>query len=265
MIREALHSIWRYRFFIFGTVKKEFQSKYHNSLLGISWTIINPLTMILIYTVIFSQVMRAKLPLANSSFSYSIYLCAGLLTWSLFAEISGRSLRVFIENSDLLKKLNFPHICLPIIVVLTAGINFSIIFSIFTVFLLVTGNFPGFVFLAILPLLLLHAAFAIGLGTILGLLNVFFRDVGQLYGVVLQLWFWLTPIVYTVEILPEFVRPFLILNPLAQLTISYQTILVNGQIPKWGDLWLVCLMTILFHGISLRLFYKYGSDMVDEL
>src|SRR5450631_298974 len=120
-----LKPLWAYRGFILGSVKREFQIKYRNSLLGAAWTILNPLAMILVYTVIFSQVMRAKLPGVDSSFAYSIYLCSGVLTWGLFAEISGRAQTVFLENANLIKKINFPRLCLPVVVVLNALINFS--------------------------------------------------------------------------------------------------------------------------------------------
>jgi len=169
--------------------------------------------MILVYTVIFSQIMRAKLPGVDSTFAYSIYLCAGVLTWGLFAEIIGRGQNVFIENANLLKKLSFPRICLPIIVVLNAGLNFAIIFGLFTGFLILSGNFPGEVFLAVFPVLVVQIVFSIGLGITLGVLNVFFRDVGQFFGIFLQFWFWFTPIVYPLTILPEEVRPLLVLNP----------------------------------------------------
>ena len=265
MIEKILKPLWSYRGFILGSVKREFQSKYRNSLLGVAWTVINPLAMILVYTVIFSQVMRAKLPGVDSTFAYSIYLCAGVLTWGLFAEITGRAQNVFLENANLLKKLSFPRLCLPIIVVANAGLNFLIIFGLFTAFLVISGNFPGWVYLALIPLLIIHIAFAIGLGVTIGLLNVFFRDVGQLYAVVLQFWFWLTPIVYSAKILPAFVRPLMALNPLAELAVAYQTVLVNGLWPHWHSLWLVTALAIIFNLFALKLYRRHAGEMVDEL
>jgi lipopolysaccharide transport system permease protein len=265
MIGRMLTPLWNYRGFILGSVKREFQSKYRNSMLGAAWTVINPLAMIVVYTVIFAQVMRARLPGVDSTFAYSIYLCAGVLTWGLFSEISGRAQNIFLEHANLLKKLSFPRLCLPVVVVLNAGLNFAIIFSLFTLFLLITGNFPGWAFLALIPLLIIQVAFAIGLGITLGVLNVFFRDVGQFFGVVLQFWFWLTPIVYSVTILPESARPLMRLNPMAGLMAAYQTILVNGQWPQWQSQWLVTLLALLFCGLGLRLFRNHAGEMVDEL
>lgn len=196
MLRNLYQSLWSYRGFILGSVKREFQARYRNSLFGALWTVLNPLSMILVYTVIFSTIMRARLPGVDDGLAYSVYLCAGLLTWGLFAEITTRSQSMFLENANLLKKISFPRICLPVIVLLNAGINFAIILGLFLGFLLITGRLPGMALLALVPLLILQVMFAAGLGMILGVLNVFFRDVGQFFGICLQFWFWLTPIVY---------------------------------------------------------------------
>jgi lipopolysaccharide transport system permease protein len=258
-------SLWLYRGFIIGSVKREFQSKYRNSLLGAAWTIINPLAMILIYTVIFSRVMRARLPGVDNTFAYSIYLCAGVITWGLFAEITSRAQNMFLENANLLKKLSFPRLCLPVTVVINALLNFSIVFSLFTIFLIITGNFPGIVFVALLPLLAVQIIFAISLGISLGVLNVFFRDIGQFFGIFIQFWFWLTPIVYSVDILPKSVRPFLMLNPMSNLIAAYQQVLVLHQWPQWDTLWFITLLAVLFCMFGLRMFRKHSGEMVDEL
>ena len=254
-----------YRGFILGSVKREFQAKYRNSLFGAAWTIINPLAMILVYTIIFSQIMRAKLPGVDNTFAYSIYLCAGVLTWGLFSEITSRAQGVFLDNANLIKKINFPRLCLPVIVVISASINFAIVFGLFTLFLIVTNNFPGWAFIAIFPLLLIQILFAIGLGISLGVLNVFFRDVGQAFGIVLQFWFWLTPIVYTSSTLPEAIRPLIVLNPMVNITAAYQGILVTGTWPVWIDLIPLLIIALLLCGLGLILFRKHAGEMVDEL
>lgn len=260
-----LGGIWRYRSFIAGSVKREFQAKYRNSLLGAAWAILHPLAMIVVYTVIFSQVMGNRLKGVDSAFAYSIYLCAGVLTWGLFAEITARSQSVFLDNANLLKKLQFPRICLPIVVVLNALVNFSIIFALFLVFLVISGTFPGWVVLAMLPVLAVHVLFAVGLGMILGVLNVFFRDVGQFFTIALQFWFWFTPIVYPVSALPEGVRGWLAWNPLAAITSAYQGIFVAHTLPHWGSLLPATLLALGMCAIGLQLFRKRAGEMVDEL
>ncbi|WP_307728998.1 ABC transporter permease [Massilia sp. IC2-477] len=260
-----LRGLWAYRGFVLGSVKREFQSKYVNAMLGAVWSVLSPLAMILVYTVIFSEVMRAKLPGNDSSAAYSIYLCAGILTWGLFAEIVARGQNMFLEQANLLKKISFPRICLPVIVVLNALVNFGVIFGLFVVYLIVSGHFPGAVFFAIIPLLLLQILLAIGLGMVTGILNVFFRDVGQFVTIAMQFWFWLTPIVYPASILPEEVRLVLLYNPMAPIVQAHQAILVEGRLPDWHALVPATLLALLLCILGLRLFRKRSGEMVDEL
>jgi len=258
-------ALWGYRGFIFESVKREFQSQYTNAMLGAVWTIIKPLSMIVVYTVIFSQIMKAKLPGVDSKFAYSIYLCAGVLTWGLFTETVSRLQNVFLEQANLLKKISFPRMSLPVIVVTNALVNFAIIFSLFTLFLVFSGYFPGVVYLGIIPVLVIQTLFTVGLGVTLGVLNVFFRDVGQFFTVALQFWFWLTPVVYPINILPAKVQSALQYNPMTILITSYQQILVSGQWPAWHSLWPVAVVAILLCLWGLRLFRQHAGEMVDEL
>lgn len=262
---QMLKAIYRYRAFILGSILREFQSKYRNSLLGALWTILNPLAMIIVYTVIFSQLMQARLPGVGSSFGYSIYLCAGILTWGLFSEITNRCLQIFIDNATLIKKLSFPRMCLPLIVIGSATLNFLIIFGLFTLFLLMTGNFPGWSYLGMIPVLIVQILFAAGLGLSLGILNVFFRDVGQFFTVFIQFWFWLTPIIYPITILPENIRALIYLNPMTHLIGAYQNILVRHAWPDWLALWPLALISGLLCLWSLYLFRRRAGEIVDEL
>lgn len=254
-----------YKGFILSNVKREFQQKYQNSLLGAIWNVLNPLAMILIYTVIFSTIMRARLPGIDHSFAYSIYLCSGILTWGLFSEITTRGQNVFLENANLLKKISFPRICLPIIVVCNGLLNFSIIFSIFIAFLFISNLFPGIYFLAIFPVLLVLIIFAIGLGITLGIMNVFFRDVGYFFNIFIQFWFWFTPIVYVSSILPPWTLKYFALNPMFSVVGAFQTIFVMQAWPDWLSLLPTLLLGLFLCFMGMRLFKKHAGEMVDEL
>jgi lipopolysaccharide transport system permease protein len=260
-----LRPLWAYRGFILGSVKREFQSKYRTSILGSAWSVINPLAMILVYTVIFAEVMKTKLPGVNSVYGYGIYLCAGILTWGLFAEILGRGQAVFLDNANLLKKLNFPRLCLPVIIIAGASINFLIVFGLFVLFLLATGSFPGVVFFGVIPLLVILVLFAIGLGITLGVLNVFFRDVGQFFSIFLMFWFWLTPIVYTSNILSDELRSWISYNPMAPLMDGFQRVLSAGRWPQWESLLYPAALAVILIVFGMRLFRRHADDMVDEL
>ncbi|WP_454564054.1 ABC transporter permease [Pseudomonas sp. AIG] len=265
MLLSLYRSLHEYRGFILGSVQREFQARYRNSLFGALWPIFNPLSMIIVYTVIFSHIMRARLPGVDDGMAYSIYLCAGLLAWGLFSEITLRSQNMFLDNANLLKKISFPRVCLPVIVLINAGINFAIIIGLFLGFLLVTGRWPGMALLALVPLVALQMMLSAGLGMVLGVLNVFFRDVGQLFGICLQFWFWLTPIVYPISILPEWLQNLLQFNPLTNLIASYQNLFLYGQWPLWSSLLPAFVIGAVFCAIGLRLFRQRVGEMVDEL
>ena len=261
-----LSALWQYRGFVLTSVLREFNGKYRESLLGAFWSVASPLTMIVIYTVIFSQLLKPTLPgHADNPFAFSIYLCAGVITWSLFAEMLGRMTNVFLESGNLIKKSSFPRVTLPAIVVLSALINFAIIFVLYLLFLLAVGHWPGWALLGLIPLLVLQILFTVGLGVFLGTLNVFFRDVGQLVGVVLQFWFWLTPIVYTMAALPDRVQALMAFNPVQPLIAAYQTVFLARQLPDFSTLLPLALITLFFLVLGARFFLARVGELVDEL
>jgi len=263
---QMLRALWSFRGLVFSSIAREFHGKYRASLFGALWSVINPLAMILVYTVIFSQLMRASLPgYQDNPLAFSIYLCAGVLTWGLFAEMLGRLNTVFLDNANLIKKANFPRICLPAIVTGSALVNFGIIMALYLAFLLVTGNWPGWVVLWALPLLVLQILFTLGLGILLGTVNVFFRDVSQMTGVVLQFWFWLTPIVYTLQALPLTVQNALSYNPLVPIIEGYQRIFLQHLPPHWSTLIMPVTVTLVFLVVGFVFFMRRVGEMVDEL
>jgi lipopolysaccharide transport system permease protein len=263
--RGMLQALWRYRGFVAASVSREFQLRYRGSTLGFAWNLIGPLGTVIIFTVVFAQVMQARLPGVDDIYGYGIYLCAGVLTWGLFGEIVQRGLGMFIEHGNLLKKSNFPRSSLPLIVVLTALVNFAVAFGIYLAFLVVTGRFPGWVVAAAIPVVALLVAFAAGLAILFGTLNVFFRDIGQAATVLLQFWFWLTPIVYPVTALPEFVRKWLALNPVAPLVGALQRIFSEGRMPEWGSLTSPLVVTAVALLLAAVTFRANAGDIVDEL
>jgi lipopolysaccharide transport system permease protein len=261
----GLGQLWRFRGFVTGSVNREFQSRYRNSLLGAAWTILNPLSMIAVYTLVFSQVMRAKLPGVDSTFAYSIFLMAGLIPWGLFAEIVSRGQNLFLENANLIKKVSFPKACLPAILLLSSLTNFAIILGLFLGVAVLLGVTPGWAILGIIPLVLLELIIAMSLALILGVFNVFFRDAGQLTGIFLQFCFWLTPIVYAIDIIPEGYRGWLSLNPLAPLFAGFQTIFVQNTFPDWRTLQPTVVVALLLVFYAALVVNRHADDMVDEL
>jgi lipopolysaccharide transport system permease protein len=267
----ALHavmfrSLWDFRGFVFGAVKREFQTRYLGSLLGSVWAVLNPLAMIVVFTLIFSQVMGSRLPNnTGGTFGYSIYLCAALLPWNWFAELITRLNTVFIDNGNLIKKASFPRICLPTIAVISTSIHFAIGFGLFVSFLLLIGHVPVWTLLAFPVVLAIQIGFALGLGLLLGTLNVFFRDVGQFTGVLLQFWFWLTPVVYVADVLPPALRSALGFNPVAPIVDAYHAIFVQQVFPQWRALLYPSLMALGLLAAGGIAFVRLSGEIVDEL
>lgn len=262
---QHLHALWRARGFIAGSVLREFSGRYRSSLFGAGWAIITPLAMVLVYLLVFSQVMQARLPGRAGAMDYGIYLCAGVLVWGFFAEILNRSTTMFLDNAGLLKKMNFPRVCLPVIVVVNACINFSIVFFLFLCLLLLTGHFPGR-YVLVLPLVMfILGAFACSLGTVMGMLNVFFRDVGQSLAVILQVWFWMTPVVYPVSILPRGIEPVVLANPVTPLVSAVQRAALGTGWPQWEQLLVPAVVALCTSAFAFALFRRHAHEIVDEL
>jgi lipopolysaccharide transport system permease protein len=256
---------WKFRDFIIASVKREFATKYQNTQLGVFWPVAHPLAMIVIYTLVFSELMRPSLPGHESRFAYSIYLTAGLVTWTLFSDLLSRSVVVFVGNANLMKKVSVPQIAFPVIATASALLHFVILIAIFLLFLLLSGNFPGIAILAVAPVLAVAVLFAVGLGVLLGTVNVFYRDVEQSTAIVLQFWFWLTPIIYPIDTLPPVVKSLLGWNPLSSIMKAMQDIFVSHKFPDWGTLIYPLAVAVVLVMLARGAFNRLAHELVDEL
>ncbi|HAB36842.1 MAG TPA: ABC transporter [Rhodobacteraceae bacterium] len=259
-------SLWHYRHFVLSSIRNELISRFARSKLGGLWMIINPLSQVAIYALILSNVLAAKLPGVSNQYAYAIYLMAGLLAWTLFSEIIGRCLNLFIEQGNLMKKMSFPRITLPAIVVGSNLLNNILLFiAMLGIFAMLGHQFSVAMFWLI-PLTLIVVVFALGIGLILGVMNVFLRDIGQLIPIIMQMLFWLTPIVYPVSIIPESYQHLLNLNPMYPITHAYQQILVYGAPPTLdGGLATTAIIALVLILLSLFLFRRASAEMVDVL
>lgn len=261
----SLLDIYRFRGFIWGSVRRDFEQRYVNSLFGALWAIILPLSSILIYVIVFSKLMNARLPNTVGPFSYSVYLCAGMISWGLFAELMGRFPGVFVGNSNLIKKMSFPKICLPVTVLVSSLVNFIITFTVLVGVLLVLGVRPSMAWFSLVPLVCIILVLALGLGVLLAVLNVFFRDVGPMFSIVMQFWFWATPIVYPVSILPDWLATWMAWNPMAVVVQGFQNVILYGAEPSYGSLSGVLVLAVVLCFLALKLYMCRAGEMVDEL
>lgn len=261
----TLLELWQARHFIKNSIRNEFISRVVRSRLGLFWIILYPLAQVVIYAFVLSIIMAAKLPGLNSIYAYPIYLTAGILAWTLFTEILSRCLNIFIENGNLLKKMVFPRLALPTIVCGSALLNNTVLLASVLVIFALLGHMPSAQILWLPGLTLLLMSLALGLGLSLGILNVFFRDIGQVVAIILQFGFWLTPIVYNIELVSEKYRHLLYLNPMTGIVHAYQSILVYGRAPDLSILIYPIIFAAAALSISAVLYHRAMDEVVDVL
>lgn len=260
-----LSGAWRYRYFIVSSIQTELRTKFIRSRLGGLWMILNPLAQVMIFAFVLSAVLSAKLQGIDNRYAYAIYLMSGTLGWSLFAEIVNRCLTIFIDNGNILKKLAFPKIALPLVVIGSALVNnLLLLLAIWVIFSLL-GHSTGLALVWLPLLMVVGITLAVGLGLLFGVLNVFLRDVGQVVPVLMQFLYWFTPVVYMVNIIPAQYRDWLVLNPLIPLITGYQDVLLYDRMPELSGLGTTFLIGLLLSALSLVLFRKASPEMVDQL
>ncbi len=264
-LNQQLNALWQSRYFITSSIRNEFISRVVRSRLGLLWVVLYPLAQVAIYAFVLSVVLSAKLPGLDQPYAYPLFLTAGMLAWSLFAEILSRSLTLFIENGNLLKKMVFPRLALPLVLTGSALLNNSLLLGAVLLIFALLGHWPGasLCWLPLLTALLLLLSCSAGL--LLGLLNVFVRDIGQVVGILLQFGFWLTPVVYSLDLLGPALRPWLLVNPLAGLVLGYQQVLVYGHPPQLLLLVWPALAALLLAGLAVFVYRRAIDEVVDVL
>lgn len=260
-----LRSLWSYRGFVLSSIRNEFISRFARSRLGGLWMIIHPLAQVAIYALVLSNVLAAKLPGIENKYAYALYLMAGILAWSLFAEIVGRCMMLFIEQGNLMKKISFPRITLPVIVVGSSLLNYMLLFLALLLVFALLGQAPSVQMLWLLPLTLAVVALAAGMGLILGVLNVFIRDIGQVVPILLQAWFWFTPVVYPASIIPEQFKSVAEVNPMYSIVIAYHDVLVYGKEPDLQQIAITTCVALSLMLLGLFMFRRAAPEMVDAL
>jgi lipopolysaccharide transport system permease protein len=260
-----LSDIWAYRGFILSSIKNDFKLRVARSKLGSAWIIVHPLAMVAIYAFVLSAVLSAKLPGVESRYAYAIYLTAGFLGWTLFSDVIARSLNLFIDNANLLKKIVFPKVTLPLIVAGSSLLNYAFLFAAILLVFALLGHWPGLALAWIPAITVIGLALALGIGLLLGIINVFIRDLGQAVPVILQLWFWLTPVVYPLAIVPEAFQRWIVLNPMYPVVAAYQDVLVFNRTPDIASLAVIFGIGIGLLAMGLVVTRRASAEMVDVL
>lgn len=267
----TITELWTYRSLISNLASREIKVKYKRSILGWLWSLINPATQLLTYTVVFGYFFRAEPPVAGNGElrNYSIYLFTGLVTWNFFSNVVNGCLNAMVGAGPLMKKVYFPPVCAPIATTLSVLAQTAVEFGILAFVMVVVGN-VGVSFLLLLPLLAALLVFSLGVGLALSVYNVYYRDVGYLVGVGLNLLFYGTPIIFTLDLVPERigripVREVIRLNPLSQFVGAVRDMLYHLQAPSLARSMGILGVSLVALLVGWMVFHRKAADISEEL
>lgn len=256
---KLFRQIYLYREMLKNLIVRDLRTRYRESVLGFLWTLINPLLMMIIYSIVFKTIMRMDIE------NYSIFLFAGLLPWQYHQTVVASNTTIVVNNSGLIKKVYFPVEILPISSTVAGAINY--LFSLIVLFLamIVVGFHFSYNIFFLPILLIIQMLFIFGLSLILSSLNVFFRDLEHIVGILMMAWFYLTPVFYPLSMVPEKYQSVFSLNPMTSIEQAYRQIFYYGQPPAMESLLVFLLYSILFLLIGLFLFNKLKRNFAEEL
>jgi ABC-type polysaccharide/polyol phosphate export permease len=252
---QLLSEINHNRELIWALAMKELRVRYKRSVLGFVWALLNPLMMMVILTLVFSRILRFQVE------NYEIFLISALLPWIFFSQSLGYSIESIVSNGELLKKVKVSKSVFPVAAVLSNIINFVLSLIPLAVILLVVGfPFHWTWFYLPVPLLAL-VLFTLGCGFFCATANAFFRDVSHIVQIALSGWFYLSPVMYSLEFLPQEYRTFFRLNPMLYLLNQFRLAIYYGELPALKAV-LLCLGIGL---VTLVLGYAYFRRSEDAL
>lgn len=251
--------IYNYRELLKTNIKKDVGGKYKNSFLGVLWSFINPLLQIAVYALVFQVILRSNIE------NYAVYLCCALIPWQYFSNVVIRGAAVIIDNGNIIKKVYFPREILPISLVTSEGVNFLISTLIILGFVIVSGIGLSINILWYFVILGIQFVISLGISLVVSSLTVYFRDLLHLLGVFMQLLFYATPIVYSINDVPVGFQWLLKLNPMSYLIEGYRAIFYDKTLPSFHSLGIAFLMGIFLCVIGYILFRKLEKGFAEEL
>ena len=257
---ETLKELYSYREMIFSLVRKELRGRYKGSVLGFLWTFINPLLQLLVYTLVFSVIMRMGID------RYYLFLFVALIPWLFFsASLTGGSGSI-LASKDMVKKIYFPREIMPIAYVTSAFVNMLLSFVVIFAVVLVSGMGVNPIALLYLPIIMLvEYVLALGIALLASSLTVYFRDLEYILGIIAMAWQFLTPVMYSSELVPENLLPIWKLNPMTPVIEAYRQILYYKEVPHLDTLLNASILGVVTLVVGYVVFRKLQKGFAEEL
>lgn len=257
---KIINELYLYRHMVFSLVKRDLRGRYKGSVLGFLWTFLNPLFQLVVYTLVFSVIMKTGID------QYYLFLFVGLVPWLFFSTCLTTGASCILAQHDMVKKIYFPREVLPISFVISQFVNMLLTFIIIFAVVIFSGIGINFISLLFLPLIMLiEFILALGITMLSSSLTVYFRDLEYILGIVSMAWMYLTPIIYSQESVPDEILPIFNLNPMAPIVIAYRDILYYKEIPELGTLLHALLFGLIILVIGCFSFAKLKKHFAEEL
>ena len=255
-----LKELYAYRQMIVSLVRKDLRGRYKGSVLGFLWTFINPLFQLVVYTIVFSYILKSSID------KYYLYLFVALIPWIFFsASITGGSASV-VAQKDLVKKIYFPRQVIPISYVTSCFVNMLLCFIVIFAVVLVSGIHLSIAGILCLPVVMLvEYLLALGMALLCSAVTVYFKDLEHILGIVSMAWMYLTPIMYDKAIVPEKFLPVFNLNPMTHIIDCYRAVLYYGQVPELQSLVSSFVLGLVFLVIGWVVFDRLQRHFAEEL
>lgn len=245
---------------IFSLVKKDLRGRYKGSVLGFLWTFINPLLQLVVYTIVFSFILKTNIE------RYYLYLFVALIPWIFFSSSITVGSASIVAQKDLIKKIYFPRMVIPISYVTSSFVNMLLCFIVIFAVIIVSGAGINFLALLTLPVIMLvEYILALGMAMLTSAITVYFRDLEHILGIVTMAWMYMTPIMYDKSIVPENLMPIFNLNPMTHVIECYRAVLYGKKIPDLTTLLSAAGLGILILIVGILVFNKLQKRFAEEL
>jgi lipopolysaccharide transport system permease protein len=269
-MRTSLVEIWQYRELLYNLTVRDLKVRYKNSVLGVAWSLLNPILMMLVFTLVYTVMLGQ-----NNQRTYAAFILCGLLPWNFFSGSIMGGTGSIVNNGYLIKKVYFPRAVLPTSVMMSNLVNFLVALPVYFVLAWLLGvRFTPYVLF--LPLVVLvEMIFIQGMSLLLAALNVFYRDVQQIMEVIILAWFFLTPVIWDVSLLPAsrtvlgvevpVQRLTYILNPMASIIATYRDILYYGRPIGWDFFLRTAVTALIVLLIGFFIFNRLKGRFAEEV
>lgn len=264
-LSEHIRLLFQRRELLYQLTLKDLKVRYKGSALGVLWSFLNPLLMMIVFTIVFSHVFRSNVR------NYPVFLLCGYIPWLFFSTTVLVSTKSVIENSGLVKKVFFPKEVFPLSSVLSNLVNFLLQLCLLFIFLLAFGIMPTAFFLLLPLLIIIEIILTAGISFYLSGLTVFFRDVEQLVSLVVMVWFFLTPVFYPivddagVYMVPQKYLFLYLLNPMASITLAFRDIMMYGKLLHLKALCLSTFVSVLIFASGYVVFKRLEPKFAERI